>query len=437
MKKIILGIIFLFIATVLVTPFFVGIAAEKTINKQIDKMAQTANISISNVYKRNWFSSHANTIFNLSQLLPSLGLTQLDSISGLTNISVKIRSEIIHGPFTMKRFYSKQPLSMPVLGVIKSHITILFPPDILNFAPAITAYTSIFPNGSASGVFSIPGINYTDNITDQSLISGNISGETGLAKKGTILYLNFHTPKILLENHKNSAEIKGLNCSWHNSKGAKGISAISFGLRINSLTTGKTKIDKIFFSSTKKEKSGNLFFNAKLSIMAIKDENTNFGPVKIGLNCKNIKKDVYLQLLSLANDAKKEPENQFARVLLMAQIMGLLPELLAESPEINLEEFKIGTPTGNILINANIKAGNSKIVNPNNLKKIIKSINANFTMTIPDSIAEKYIFSNDNPRSVMLQKMMIRNNNNYTLNLKYINSLFFVNGKPFSADDRN
>jgi len=431
MKKIIAGTVLFFIAVVLITPLFVGIAAEKKINEQISKVLLTTDVTISNIYKRNWFSSNAETSFDLSQILSAYGLLRLDMMPDLGKLKVKIQSEIIHGPFPLKRFYSKQSIVKPMLSVVKS-ITAILPQDVLNFTPTITTYISIDPIGGGKGIFSIPVIDYADSATGQSLKSGEINGGMGFSPDMSILFFNFYTPEIFLRNHDNSVDIKGLRGSWHSNKKNGGINIVGFGLVINSLTTDKTKINNVIFSNSQEEKAGNLFFNTDISIISLKDRDTDFGPVKIELSGKNIKKNVYKQLTSLLSGLNNKSENQFVHILTMTQIIGLLPELLSESPEINLKKFEIGTPDGKISISASIKSDEADLINSNDLEGIIKSIIADFSMIIPNSIAEKYILNNKNPRYIMLQSMMVEDGVNYTLDLKYKDSQFFVNGKPFS-----
>jgi len=432
MKKIISGIVLLFIAAVLITPLFVGIAAEKQINKQIDKVSLATDVAISNVYKRNWFSSNAETSFNLSQILAAYGLLRFDTMPDLGKIMVKTRSEIIHGPFPLKRFYPKQPLTVPLLGVTKNVTMILFPPDILNFTPTLTTYTSIYPNGSGSGAFTIPKINYQISNANTLLKFSEIDGEISFSSDMSKLFFAFNAPKIFFKSLDNDFEVNGLKCSWRDERETEGIQSGNFKLAFDNIISGKTKINNCTFSSSRKEKGSNLFFNTSISIKSFKDDKTGLGPVEIELSGENIKKNVYKQLTSLLSNVNNDSENQFARVLMMTQIIGLLPELLSESPEINLKKFEIGTPDGKVSISASIKADKTKLINPNDLKEIIKSIIADFSMVIPNSIAEKYIFNNKNPRYIMLQSIMVEDSVNYTLDLKYKDSQFFVNGKPFS-----
>jgi len=436
MKKIIAGTVLFFIAVVLITPLFVGIAAEKKINEQISKVLLTTDVTISNIYKRNWFSSNAETSFDLSQILSAYGLFRLDMIPDLGKIKVKTRSEIIHGPFPLKRFYAEQSIVKPMLSVVKS-ITTILPQDVLNFTPTITTYISIDPIGGGKGVFSIPVIDYADTETGQSLKSGKINGGMGFSPDMSILFFDFYTPELLFRNHDNAVDINGLRGSWHSNKGTDGINIVGFGFVINSLTSGKTKINTAIFSNSQEEKAGNLFFRTDISIRSLKDSDTDFGPVKIELSGKNIKKNIYKQLASLLSGLNNKSENQFAHILTMTQIIGLLPELLSESPEINLKKFEIGTPDGKVSISASIKADKAELTNPNDLEGIINSITADFSMIIPNSIAKKYILNNKNPRYIMLQSMMVEDGVNYTLDLKYKDSQFFVNGQPFSTGQSN
>ena len=432
MKKIIAGIVLLFIAAILITPLFVGIAAEKQINKQISKVSLTTDVTISNVYKRNWFTSTAETSFDLSQILAAYGLLRLNTTPDLGKTIVKTRSEIIHGPFPLKRFYPKQPLAVPLLGVTKNITKIIFPSDVINFTPTITTYTSIYPNGSGSGAFTIPKIKYQISDTGNLLKCSEIDGEISFSSDMSKLFFAFNAPKIFFKNLDNEFEVNGLKCSWRNDREKAGIQSGDFKLTFDNIISGKTKINNCTFSNFRKEEGSNLFFNTSISIKSFKDDNTGLGPVEIELSGKNIKKNVYKQLTSLLSNVNNDSENQFARVLMMTQIIGLLPELLLESPEINLKKLEIGTPDGKVSISASIKADETKLINPNDLKEIIKSIIADFSMVIPNSIAEKYIFNNKNPRYIMLQNMMIEDSVNYTLNLKYKDSQFFVNGEPFS-----
>ena len=66
---------------------------------------------------------------------------------------------------------------------------------------------------------------------------------------------------------------------------------------------------------------------------------------------------------------------------------------------------------------------------------IIKSIDIDFSIIIPNVLAEKYIFDNKNPRAIFLQQMMVKVGENYKMDLKYTNSQLFVNGNPFSFRD--
>jgi len=432
MKKILSGFVLLFIAAILITPLVVGIIAEKKIGMQIAKLSQITDVTISNTYKRNWFLSKSETTFNLSQFLASYGLARFDSIPVLANIMVKSRSEIVHGPFPVKRYYSKQPLVKPMLSVVKSVTSIIFPPDVINFTPTITTYTSVYPDGSGNGVFSLPGINYNDNVTGQLINSGKIDGEMGFSADMSMLFVDLSTPEILLKNRDKSININDFNCSWRDVRGADKINSGNFELSINSITSDKTTIGKAAFSSSQEEKNGNLSFNVDISIESLKDDNADFGPAEINLSGRNIKKSVYKQLAALLNSQNASRENQFEQVLLMTQMTAMLPELLSESPEINLSKFDIGTPEGKISVKASIKADNTKLTDPNDLKEIIQSINIDFSMVIPNNIAEKYVFNSDNPRSILLQQMMVQEGDNFKINIKYNDAQLFVNGKPFS-----
>jgi uncharacterized protein YdgA (DUF945 family) len=336
----------------------------------------------------------------------------------------------------MKRFYPNQPMAVPVLGIMKNITTVIFPPDFLDFTPAITTYMSIYPNGSMSGIFTIPGSDYKIN-DDSELRFSKTDGEIGFSSDASKLFLTLNIPDIFFKNLDKELNITGLRCSMHADRKDNEIQSGDFKIEIDSLVSDKAKISNCSFSSSSKEKDGNLFFNTGFSIQSFKGSDTDFGPAEIELSGKRIKKDVYKQLTALLSDLNNKSDNQFAHILLMTQIMGLLPELLSESPEISLTKMKINTPEGLISANASIKVDKSKLINPNNIKEIIKSIDMDFFITIPDNIAEKYIFDNENPRSVMLQKMMVKDNANYILNLKYKDSQFFVNGKPFSTGSDN
>jgi len=120
---------------------------------------------------------------------------------------------------------------------------------------------------------------------------------------------------------------------------------------------------------------------------------------------------------------------------LITQVLSLLPEILSESPEIILSN-KIGTPDGNVLLDAQLKISDKNINEIKDIRQIINSIIFNLSMTFPESAAQKYIFMSDDPQKALAQKMMIKDGENYKLDLIYKNAELTVNGQPFSLFEK-
>ena len=436
MKKILAALIVLFVAMFLIAPFFIGTAAEKQIDKQIKNISRNSNVDVSNIYKKGWFTSTAETTFDLSQVLNQYtGLNTNISI-GLKKIIVKTRSEIIHGPFPLKRLYSKQPVLKPVLSVTKNVTKIIFPPDVMDFTPTIITYISVLPNGNGIGAFTIPKTEYKNIYEGNEIKIGEVNGEMSFSSDLQNHSLKFIAPKIFLKEKKKEIAINNFKFATENEKNKNA----NFKLSFDNIDIENVKISEGKFNGTTKLKNGLISFSADLNIKKWKSKNEKAGPIEFSLTGKNIKKSAYDQIAKLLkeykNNSSQDKNNKIANVFLMTQIMALLPELLAESPEIVLEKCNITSSEGKSVISTAFKIDGSKINNANDIKQLIKAIIFDFSMTVPEKIAEKYKSDDENAKMFAVQKMMIKDGDNYKLNVLYKNAKLMINGKPFSFPDK-
>lgn len=433
MKKTLAVLIFTIILIALISPFFIGIAAEKQIGKQISFIEKENNISVSNAYKRNWFTSSAETTFSLAEIFNAYNIFPKRMPAGFKDIIIKTRSEIIHGPFPLKRFYSKQPVFKPVLSVTKNVTKIILPPDISKLNPTVTTYISTFPDGNSVGAFTIPGANLLDEDVEMKI--SQIDGEMSFSPDMSSRSISFNLPEFLLNEKSSKTKIDNLKFSFQEKK--KEISKLT--ISFDNFLFGKSKIKNCALAASTKESNGLLAFDMKIDAEEGEDENGKAGPIEFSLTGKKINKDACNQIISLYKEMNnKRGQNQddkIANVFLITQVLSLLPEILSESPEIILSN-KIGTPDGNVLLDAQLKISDKNINEIKDIRQIINSIIFNLSMTFPESAAQKYIFMSDDPQKALAQKMMIKDGENYKLDLIYKNAELTVNGQPFSLFEK-
>ena len=150
----------------------------------------------------------------------------------------------------------------------------------------------------------------------------------------------------------------------------------------------------------------------------------------------------YKEIASAISDFNKVKSDELnikmARFFLMTRILSVLPEIMVESPEINLSRFEINTPDGIFLATAKITADGDSAGKMVDISKLLKTIDANLSVKIPAKYTERYFASNNSTkRNFLWESMLVKKGDSYEINLKYKNANLIINGELFSFPTNN
>jgi len=471
---IILIITLVLIGAFLSLPYFLGRETEKALKYGIGQIPTEPGISISvKSYHRGWLQSDAviQVAFDTTGASQqAIWKYQLNN-QGKTppKLYLNIHEKILHGPFMvikdksgktqflLGRSYARGKMDIP-----ESERQMLTGVKINKFDNANTVFINL--SGLAKITTTLPLLSISSqndqnkliikNFTVNYSIDSDLKSQKGDITLGRLVFTNKNTIFTLSDlAHQFKLERK-LTHLWTGNSEMK-IGEIDIHHQSEALFNQKTL--KLQTSADVKNKL--LDLTIKLDAGKAMYDNFTYGPIAFRLQALNIGAKALNNMRILD---EKLQSGQLNHQQYFHAVSDLLPNLLGHGAQVHLSPFNIGTPYGDVKLNANITFPNTYKDQIKDLKVLFKNTESLNQLTVPKKLTEdllnryftdKYSYINqfvtDSDRQVLSdeqinqlvhnkvkmtlklwqdKKYLNESDDNYVMNLGYKDSVLTING---------
>ncbi len=362
----ILIIIFVLLIAIFGLPYWFGMKAEDEYNNLIEAVSTSENLEIvSKSYKRGWLKSSAETTYSINQG---------------EEIPVQLieKDTIYHGPIPIG-LLSKGRLNLkPVMAVIETKAEISTDAEnqyaeSINSLPPLDFETSLALNGHGTTIVSIPGIEKKLE-NGKTLKWSGLSGVTNFTPELTKVSSNINSSNIEIEDDTFRVRISGVDINSNLYYPTANYT--------NPLGDAEIRIEE-FSSEDKEDSERNKVTLANLQLTASTNQNegllnhvhslefetlvvggNSYGPGIYELELRNINKVAFEKIQKELNENQDTQQSTTSSEEIWAQIMKVLPQLLKDSPEIEITKLSIKTGEGELLGHAKIAAKGDDLNDP-------------------------------------------------------------------------
>lgn len=431
MKKKYFGFVIFIVLSVflLSTPYYLGIKAEQSLNRQHHILSNTSFLIIeSRDYQRGWFSSEENVSLRfhpsfLAKLRPQLP----ENLKILLEQPITVKSHIRHSLFANGL--------IPVRGVVESEF--IFQEEsrqILqrffgNQAP-ITLHNTIALNGSGELNWQIPAFEYSE-LSGIAIQWQGLQGHTEYSKAFAEYHNRIHTAGIALQladkgsiafeqftleshSHDNgnapqlgSTQMKlgSLKLTWsediqYDIKLNNFINTVS-DLQIGSFINPYGKIEGNSLTLTdltaQTDTTGNtdlIDTQGQFGFARLEYGNQQYGPLQIHASAKQLD----AAALGILRDKTREWAAQnldeaALRQAMLDTIRGEAAALFTRNPQLALEKFELTLPQGQVSANASLVFQDLQQDDLNRINSMMQKGQAKLNISLPQSLIEQLAVS--------------------------------------------
>ncbi|WP_434778634.1 YdgA family protein [Neisseria sp. Ec49-e6-T10] len=426
--KIILSLVVLFAVFLLALPYYMGVKAKQTLDKQFSLIQNTSWLEVvSHDYQRGWFSSTEVTTVKIKPSVIAAYKDMLpEQLKALVDKSVTYTNVIHHGPFPRLTSFVFEPGNAYVRTQFsytedtrktlsrffqdKEPITIT---NHLNFTGGGQLQLTI-PNFDYSELSGIKvnwkglqyQLDYQQNYEHYQVKANTAGLEVILADKGQLIFKDMayenetHTGQTGINLGKNKFSLATLNLGWKE--------GINYHIQLNEVLSLLTKIQVgSFINPTGKIGPAELtlnnlkyeadigeqdkFINAvgQFSFDKLTYGNEVYGPLQIKISGEHLD-GISLHALSnkLGEIATQNLGQDEAReaILNAAKKEGL--GLWENDPVINIETFKLKMPSGLLDVKGKVAFNNITEADLEDFNALVAKINLNMELYVPQKALE-------------------------------------------------
>lgn len=373
----VLFIIFLLIlATLGAVPFWFGMETEKTYNDRIQQFSKRG-ITLTPVnYRRDWFTSSAQTTI----AFPGLPVT----FSATHRIS--------HGPFALDRILSGEYQFTPVQAAIKSQVSVVptaGSPASANPLPPLQVDAVI--NIQGDGETRLQLANFKTTLTNGDVFEWKeASGTIVFSADWKKFQVNLRLPEASLKTQKSSFTLSKFSVD---SDLQEGVAGYMFG-------TNSFQIEKIMFAennvleglrmNTSAREAGNnvsLVIQYFLKGMTLFGE--TYGPAQLAVEVRKLDAATLVKLDGAINEIYKKqlPEAQ-AGMILTGKMLEIIADLAKNNPEMEVTKFNFKTKQGEVTGKVKFSLDGANINVKENPLLLINALSGEGELSVPSSIIE-------------------------------------------------
>lgn len=383
--RIIIGIIIVLLLALVGATYWFGMGVEKQYDVMIGNANAIGRLEVKKrSYDRGFLSSSAEVEYSVK------------SRDGKAGFRVVSKDRIVHGPIGLANIL-KGKLSFGLnQALIENSLTLTDTSDegfnkIIKQLPPLKMNSVVAMSGDFVSTLSSTPFKKTfkdDEITvDFKGIQGEFSSNALLTKGSGALKM----PLLDVSGEDGSLNLTNLAFEYDVDKGKDGLGpplgSASFSMSKFHMLTDDGKdfnLDHLIFKSHVVETKGNIEFKLDMKINEINLDETVYGPGSFVLAIRNIDSEAWIKIQKEMDklDKKKISDEEHSNQT-SSTVMKMLPDLLKNSPEIELTELSFKTPEGQMSTWAKIYLSDSSPETLKNLFLLIGAINAELKFSMP------------------------------------------------------
>jgi|GEM_PF-1112490 len=397
--RVVFIIILVVLGIFLALPYWFGINAEKEYESLIGSFSEAENITVvDESYKRGWLSSQTQTTF---------------TVTGSEGEIFRIHNEdtIYHGPIPPGPLFKGQISPLPVLAVIESKAALTPAPeseyeDLIRGLPPIMYNTVLSLNGGGTTKINMPGIESKLGEDDEyftwSGLKGTIKFEPGFKDMNT----SFESEGLTIKSDDLQLTLSGVNGksniryegdNYYLPLGTASFDVEAISARSKDKETGEfddLRVKNLSFQGSTEDLAGTLTSIHTLGFEEITVGELTYGPGGYKLALRNIDKSSWKNIQKILQEARDKPkqESQEESNEYLAELMGVLPELVKKSPELEISELVLETGEGDLRGNLFIAIDGTGLTDPDmalNPLFLLAAITANAELSVATTLLEE------------------------------------------------
>ncbi|MCH8029326.1 MAG: YdgA family protein [Candidatus Dadabacteria bacterium] len=391
--RVIIGIIVVLVLGLLGATYWFGMGVEKKYTVMIESANNIGRLEVKQKsYDRGFLSSAAEVEYSVK------------SRSGKAGFRVISKDEIVHGPIGLANMIKGKFSFNLNQALIENTLTLTATSDegfnkILKQLPPVKLNSVVAMSGDFVSTLSLTPFKKTfkeNEITvDFKGIKGKFSSNAQLTKgKGAL-----KMPLLDISGEDANLNFTNLAFDYDVDKGKDGLGpplgSASFSMSKFHILTDDGKdfnLDDLIFKSHVVEKKGNIEFKLDVKLNEISLDETVYGPGSFVLAIRNIDSKTWIKIKKEMDKLDKKKISDYERSKMTnSTIMKMLPDLLKNSPEIELTELSFKTSEGEMSGWAKIYLSDSSPETLKNLFLLIGAINAELKFSMPALDLEKIL----------------------------------------------
>ncbi len=382
----------------LALPYWFGMNTEKEYEKLIKSFSEAENITVvDESYKRGWLSSKAQTTF---------------AVTGSEGEIFKIHDEdtIYHGPIPLDPLFKGQVSPLPVLAVIDSKAALIPTPDseyedLIRGLPPLIHTTVLSLNGGGTTEINMPGVESKLSEDDEyftwSGLKGTIKFEPGFKDmvtsiESTGLAIKSEDLQLTLNGINVESDIRYEGDEYYLPLGTGSFNVEAISVSSRDKETGAfddLRVKNISFEGSIEDLAGTLTSVHRLGVEEITVGELTYGPGGYKFALRNIDKSSWKNIQRILKEARDQPEqeDQEESNEYLAELMGVLPELVRKSPELEISDLIIETGEGDLRGNLFIAIDGTGLTDPDlalNPLFLLAAITANAELSVTKTLLE-------------------------------------------------
>ncbi len=411
-------------------PYYMGIKAKQTLDKQHALLQDSVFLEVvGHQYQRGWFSSEETTSVRLKPSVVAAYKSMLpESLRDYVGKTVTYTNHIYHGPFPRFQYFGRAYVEteFQFSAEVKNELTRFFkeqPPVVLrnqlNFSGGgrVNLTVPAFDYSELSGIkINWQGLNYSIDYQDEFsnyLASASAPGLTiTLADKGKAFFkeLNVHSDNRLGQTGaslgKNTLTLGQLHVSWSESVDyyinlnelVSMLSNVQVGAFINprgKIGPAKLELNQLTFMTDVQEQGEFLSWNMETRFDQLAYDKDVYGPMQVKVAASHFEGKSFIALVNkLKEIATQNLDAQQAReaMITAAKTEGL--GFLTNSPQINIESFKLQMPSGLLDVHGTFALNDVKAEELNDFLKLMRKVDINMEGYVPQAALESLAISN-------------------------------------------
>lgn len=413
-------------ASFLATPYYLGIKAEQSLDRQHQILSETAFLKVeSRRYERGWFSSQETVILRfhpafLAKMRPHLP----DNLKILLDQPITLNNRIRHHLFADGL--------MPVRAVADTEFTFQEESRAIlqrffgNQAPA-TLRNTIALNGSGKMVWNIPAFRYSE-LSGIAIDWQGLTGETEYGNAFATHKNSISVPELSLKlADQGNLTLQGLFLAGDSRENAAGLPPlgsrtitldrftltwkedIRYDIRLNdfvniladlhigsfinpygTLNANTVSLEKLLIHTETAGNADLIDTQGRFTFDALTHGDTRYGPLRLTVSAEHLDAAALALLQRRGQEwAAGNLDEQALREALLQSIRGETSALFTRDPRLNLDRFELTLPQGQISGKGSIAFTGLTREDLDNVRAMMQKSNIRLDIGIPQELIEQ------------------------------------------------